>query len=198
MAIYQLMKVLVDPIMRDHHSVTLSGLIYLLRSQPDSMPFMPMLIPPLMDLIKQNDPLLTQDLFSVMLLIVESIPEALLQFSDNIFEMIHSVIHLQSQRVLTLLNSINKETFKTKLFSHMYLVLPEVLSLIEQARRQTEATISEEQLMQKPSVKSKSLVELTFNAIQSLPNFETLILDDHLYLIIPLLLRTASSGPISE
>lgn len=59
MAIYQLMKVLVDPNMRDHHQVTLCGLIYLLKSQPDSMPFMPMLIPPLMDLVKQNDYALT-------------------------------------------------------------------------------------------------------------------------------------------
>jgi len=35
-------------------------------------------------------------------------------------------------------------------------------------------------------------------AIYLIPSFEITILDDHLYLIIPLLLRTASSGPISE
>jgi hypothetical protein len=80
----------------------------------------------------------------------------------------------------------------------MYLVLPEVLSLIELARRKTESTIADEMHIGKISEKSKLLVELTKNAIQTLPNFETLILDDHLYLIIPLLLRTASSGPISD
>lgn len=159
------MKVLVDFNMRDHHQVTLSGLIYLLRSQPDSMPFMPMLIPPLMDLIKQNDYLLTADLFSVMKLIVESISEALLQFADNIFDMIHSVIHLQSKLVLTLLQSINRESFKTKLFTHMYLVLPEVLSLIEKARRQTEAIITDDSLIGKISERQKTLVELTLSAI---------------------------------
>lgn len=31
MAIYQLMKVLMDPNMRDHHQVTLNGLHYILR-----------------------------------------------------------------------------------------------------------------------------------------------------------------------
>ena len=132
-----------------------------------------------------------------MRLIVEQIPEALLKFADNIFEMIHQVIHLQSKLVLGLIQEINKKSFKQKLFSHMYLVLPEVLSLIEQARRKTESIIVEENQM-KPSERSKSLVELTLNAILSLPTFETLILDDHLYLIIPLLLRTASSGPISD
>ena len=39
---------------------------------------------------------------------------------------------------------------------------------------------------------------MTLSSIQSLPSFETNILDDHLYLIIPLLLRTAANGPISD
>jgi hypothetical protein len=34
--------------------------------------------------------------------------------------------------------------------------------------------------------------------MQKLPSFEIMILDDHLYLIIPLLLRTASSGRMSS
>jgi serine/threonine-protein kinase mTOR len=55
MAIYQLMKVLVDPNMRDHHLVTLNGLLYILRCQRECMPYIQMIIPPLMDLIKQND-----------------------------------------------------------------------------------------------------------------------------------------------
>lgn len=33
--------------------------------------------------------------------------------------------------------------------------------------------------------------------MKKLPSFEKAILDDHLYLIIPLLLRTASSGRIT-
>lgn len=42
------------------------------------MPFMPMLIPPLMDLIKKDDYLLTQDLFNIISLIIQQMPEALL------------------------------------------------------------------------------------------------------------------------
>jgi hypothetical protein len=34
--------------------------------------------------------------------------------------------------------------------------------------------------------------------MQKLPSFEQSILDDHLYLIIPLLLRTASSGRVTS
>jgi len=52
MAIYSLMKVLIDYNMREHHLVTLNGLNYILRSQNDLMPYIPMIIPPLMDLIK--------------------------------------------------------------------------------------------------------------------------------------------------
>lgn len=52
------------------------------------MPYIPMIIPPLMDLIKQNELYRTQDLFLVVSLIVREIPEAVLKFADHIFEMI--------------------------------------------------------------------------------------------------------------
>jgi hypothetical protein len=53
MAIYALMKVLMDPNMRDHHQVTINGLTYILRCQrSETMPYTPMIIPPLMYLIK--------------------------------------------------------------------------------------------------------------------------------------------------
>lgn len=73
-----------------------------------------------------------------MSLIVKEIPEAVLKFADHIFEMIHSMIHLQPKYVLKLLQDINKPELKPKLFSHMYLVLPEVLSLIEHSRKNAE------------------------------------------------------------
>jgi hypothetical protein len=68
------------------------------------MPYIPMIIPPLMDLIKLNDNVYrTQDLFQVVCLIVKEIPEAVLKFADHIFEMIHSMIHIQPKNVLKLL-----------------------------------------------------------------------------------------------
>jgi hypothetical protein len=70
----------------------------------------------------------------------------------------------------------------------MYLILPEVLSLIEQSRKNAEY------LMDQNVAKSNELFDLTQEAMKKLPSFERSILDDHLYLIIPLLLRTASSG----
>ena len=125
------MRVLIDPNMRDHHLVTLNGLTYILRCQNDCMPYIPMIIPPLMDLIKQNDAYRTQDLFGIVSLIVKELPEAVLKFADHIFEMIHLMIHVQPKYVLKLLQEINKPELKSKMFSHMYLILPEVLTLIE-------------------------------------------------------------------
>lgn len=141
--------------MRDHHLVTLNGLNYILRCQKDCMPYMQMIIPPLMDLIKQNDVNRTQDLFGIMSLIVKEIPEAVLKFADNIFEMIHSMIHQQPKSVLKLLQEINNPELRPKLFSHMYLVLPEVLRLIEHSRKNAEV-MSEQNTM-----RTQELIALT-------------------------------------
>lgn len=74
----------------------------------------------------------------------------------------------------------------------MYLILPEVLSLIEQSRKNAEY------MWEQNHARSQELIALTQEAMKNLPSFETMILDDHLYLIIPLLLRTASSGRMTS
>ena len=52
MAIHHMLKVLVDPNLRDHHKVCLDSIRYIIKNQPDCMPFMPMLIPVLMAMLK--------------------------------------------------------------------------------------------------------------------------------------------------
>jgi len=101
------------------------------------MPFMPMLIPPIMHLMKANDSNLTDYLFSCINMIIMFVPEAMIKFADPIFEMIHKVIHLQTIQIIKLLAEINQR-YKNKLFSYMYLVLPKVLMIIEESRRQAE------------------------------------------------------------
>ena len=137
MAIHHMLKVLVDSNLRDHHKVCLDSIRYIIKNQPDSMPFMPMLIPVLMAMLKQNDHILNESLFVVMKKIIQYIPEAMVQFADEIFEMIHEVIHIQPLPVMELLFEINTK-YKASLFSHMYLVLPEVLHLIEVSRKKAE------------------------------------------------------------
>ena len=137
LSIHHLLKVLVDPNLRDHHKVCLDGIKYIVRNQTDCMPFMPMLIPPLMHLMKQNDSNLTDYLFSCINMIIMFVPEAMIKFADPIFEMIHMVIHLQTIQIIKLLAEINQR-YKNKLFSYMYLVLPKVLMIIEESRRQAE------------------------------------------------------------
>ena len=51
--------------------------------------------------------------------------------------MIHEVIHIQPMPVMELLFEINTK-YKASLFSRMYLVLPEVLQLIEWSRKKAE------------------------------------------------------------
>ena len=53
-----------------------------------------MLIPVLMALLKQNDYILNDSLFAVVKKIIQYIPDAMVQFADPIFEMIHEVIHI--------------------------------------------------------------------------------------------------------
>jgi hypothetical protein len=52
MAIHHMLKVLVDSNLRDHHKVCLDSMQYIIKNQPDAMPFMPMLIPVLMAMLK--------------------------------------------------------------------------------------------------------------------------------------------------
>lgn len=96
LSIYHLLKVLVDPNLRDHHKVCLDGVKYIVRNQPDSMPFMPMLIPPLLHLMKQNESQLTESLFSCFNMIITHVPDTMIKFADPIFEMIHKVMPLQT------------------------------------------------------------------------------------------------------
>jgi len=175
----------VDPNLRDHHKVCLDGIKYIVRNQHDCMPFMPMLIPPLMHLMKQNESNLTESLFSCFNMIIQFVPETMIKFADPIFDMIHQVIHLQTIPIIFLLAEINRR-YKNKLFSYMYLVLPKVLMIIEESRKQAEFFASTQQQ------KSIECIRVAREAVNNLPSFDYQILDDHLYLIVPLLLRTAS------
>lgn len=105
--------------------------------------------------------------------------------------MIHEVIHIQPMPVMELLFEINTK-YKACLFSHMYLVLPEVLQLIEWSRKKAEQVHSTQKGY------ATDLIAVTQQAIFFLPKFESQILDDHLYLIVPLLLRTAKKNGVSD
>ena len=93
--------------------------------------------------------------------------------------------------VMELLFEINTK-YKASLFSHMYLVLPEVLHLIENSRKRAELMYSQQKTF------ANDFIQVTKQAIFFLPKFESQILDDHLYLIVPLLLRTAKKNGMSD
>ena len=92
---------------------------------------------------------------------------------------------------MELLFEINTK-YKASLFSHMYLVLPEVLHLIEVSRKKAEHSYNIQKMH------PNEFIQVTQQAIYFLPKFESQILDDHLYLIVPLLLRTAKKNGMSD
>ena len=118
-------------------------------------------------------------------MIIQYVPETMIKFADPIFEMIHKVIGHATIYIIKLLAEINNR-YKGKLFSYMYLVLPKVLIIIEESRKQAEIYSTTQ------PQKSAEMIRTAKEAIINLPTFDYQILDDHLYLIIPLLLRTAS------
>ena len=66
---------------------------------------------------------------------------------------------------MELLFEINTK-YKASLFSHMYLILPEVLHLIERSRRRAEQCYNQQRTL------AQDLIQVTQKAIFFLPKFE--------------------------
>lgn len=56
MAINMMLKVLLNPNLRDHHLIVLSNIKYIIgKLAKDIKPFLPLLLPPIIALIKLNE-----------------------------------------------------------------------------------------------------------------------------------------------
>jgi len=59
-----LVKVLLDPTLRDHHHIVLQSISYIVKNLgADCVEFLPVIVPPLMILIRTNDDILMLDLY---------------------------------------------------------------------------------------------------------------------------------------
>lgn len=133
-AIQHLVKVLLDPTLRDHHHIVLQGMSYIVKHLgPDCVEFLPVIIPPLMILIKTNDADLILDLYQCVNSIIISVPRDVNKFADIVFETINEVMFTQALPVLELIKLLNVNC-KDSLVTDMYLLLPKVLQLIEYKR----------------------------------------------------------------
>jgi len=64
MAINMMLKILLNANLRDHHLIVLSNIKYIIgKLVKDIKPFLPLLVPPIIALIKQNDQTLGKSLF---------------------------------------------------------------------------------------------------------------------------------------
>ena len=88
-----MIKVLLDPTLRDHHHIVLQGIKYIVYNLgTDSIVFLPLIIPPLMTLIKTNDPVLNESLYQCINAIIGTVPKSIDKFSDIIFDTINDVL----------------------------------------------------------------------------------------------------------
>jgi hypothetical protein len=87
-----------------------------------------------MILIKSNDSQeLINELYQCVYAIIGSVPRDINKFSDILFETIHEVLFSQPLHVLSLINLLNASCNEL-LTTDMFLLLPKVLTLIEQRR----------------------------------------------------------------
>jgi serine/threonine-protein kinase mTOR len=169
-----LVKVLLDQTLRDHHHIVLQGMSYIVKHlAQDCVEFLPVIIPPLMILIKSNDQDLIFDLYQCLYAIIASVPASINKFSDIIFETINEVIVTQSIQVLELIKLLNINC-KEMLTTDMFLLLPKVLQLVEYKRAHD--------------------VQVAIKAVNTIGDFQISILSNYLYIIIPMLLRICSNG----
>lgn len=176
-AIQHLVKVLLDPTLRDHHHIVLQGMSYIVKHlSADCVEFLPVIIPPLMILIKTNDADLILDLYQCVNSIISSVPRDIARFADILFETVHEVLFTQSLQVLELIKLLNVNC-RENLVTDMYLLLPKVLQLIECKRVQD--------------------IGVSVKAVNTVGEFHLSILDNHLYIIIPMLLRLCANGGVT-
>ena len=73
------------------------------------------------------------ELYQCVYAIIGSVPRDINKFSDILFETIHEVLFSQPLHVLSLINLLNASCNEL-LTTDMFLLLPKVLTLIEQRR----------------------------------------------------------------
>lgn len=84
---------MLDSTLRDHHHIVLQGLSYIVKNLgPDCVEFLPVIVPPLMILIRTNDADLIIDLYQCLNAIIVSVPRDLIKYAEIIFETINEVM----------------------------------------------------------------------------------------------------------
>ena len=167
-AIKALMRVLLIPNLKDHHEIVLQASKFILKSlTTDCVPFLPIIIPPLLNLIKTEDPTMTPALFDFLSEIVSNVGESIEEFSPAIFEVIYQFLDdrnplIKVLELIEMLSRCARNVFKNELS----IILPKLLVIVH-----NHATNAREQVGR---------------ALATLKEFGEL-LDEYLHLTLPVM-----------
>ena len=165
-AIRALMRVLLIPNLKDHHEIVLQASKFILKSlTTDCVPFLPIIIPPILNLIKTRESSMTSALFEFLSEIVSNVGESIEEFCPMIFEVIYQFLDdrnplIKVLELIEMLSRCARKVFKNELS----IILPKLLMIVH-----NHATHEREQV---------------HKALATLKEFGEL-LDEYLHLALP-------------
>eukprot|EP01022_Parablepharisma_sp_SALTPOND_P010231 TRINITY_DN1420_c0_g2_i1.p1 TRINITY_DN1420_c0_g2~~TRINITY_DN1420_c0_g2_i1.p1 ORF type:complete len:2697 (-),score=257.94 TRINITY_DN1420_c0_g2_i1:82-8172(-) len=173
-AIKALMRVLLIPNLKDHHEIVLQASKFILKSlTTDCVPFLPIIIPPLLNLIKTGESNMTSSLFEFLSELVNNVGDSIEEFCPLIFEVIYQFLDDKNPliKVLELIETLSRcarSVFKNELS----IILPKLLAIVHEH-----------------NVKAREQVN---KALATLKEFGEL-LDEYLHLTLPVMISICSS-----
>ena len=164
-AIKALMGVLMIPTLKDHHQVVLHASKFILKSlTSDCVPYLPTIIPPILNLIKTADPIMMISLFEFLSELVRGVGEAFGEFCPAIFSVINQFIEEKKEvsHVLELIECMSHYT-RSAFKSELSRILPKLLAILYEA-----------------NIRPKDQINKTLSTLKEFGE----LLDDYLHLVI--------------
>ena len=178
LAIEQMVKVLLDQTLRDHHQIVLNGIKYIVQNLgTECVQYLHLVIPPLLKLIKYSEHShLNESLYHCLFVIINTVKEQIGTFCDDMFDTMHEIFMEKEHQghLLDLLKLIGHHA-SSKLKEEMYLLVPKLLNIIE-------------------TNKLSQTGNLTSQCLKTIAEVKPELLDDYLYLLIPSILGVCASG----
>ena len=178
-AIKALMRVLLIPTLKDQHQIVLHASKFILKSlTTDTLPYMPIIIPPLLNLIKTGDGSMLTSLFEYLSELVKCVGESIEEFCPMIFEVIYQFLDDKKSltNVLELIETLSRcarKVFKNELS----IILPKLLTIVHEYRTRNKDQVNK--------------------ALAALKEFGEL-LDEYLHLALPAMLSLCCSRDIDN
>lgn len=204
-AIEQLIKILNDSTLIDHHTTILREIrIIVSQIGQESGQFLPLIIPSILSGISMEGETnihYISAFHDCLKTIIDCVPQQIVQYQDMIFDTIEKVLTQQQSQhiseIITLIRHINTRNTQSYL-PQMNFILPKILQIIES---KSNNDLKRMGMSQGKHVTSKSQLEdlkICKEALQIIQKLKRVTQDDNLHLIIPLLVRVISRSNNNE